>query len=642
MTHNQHSGPVHGVLVQAQTIGGVTVSQPAPTPVPHQLPSAPPGFVGRDAELGKITGPVVALAGTGGVGKTALALHWAHRHRAEFPDGQLFADLRGFSPEDSPVPPEAVLRGFLDALGVPTPPPDPAAHFRTLLAERRVLVVLDNAATAAQVQPLLPGAPGCVVLVTSRDHLPGLLAAGAAHVPVGTLSGPESHDLLAARLGHDRLAAEPEATGALLTACGGFPLMLTLVAARAATQPGVPLAEIAADLATLDEDGPALHAVLSWSFRALSTVDQEAFARLGQAPGPDIGLRAACHLLDFPEPGTRAVLRRLERASLLTRQRGDRWRMHDLVRDFAARTHPDPSATTRVVEHYVRTALAANHRLDDLHEAPVPVPDLPFTETSALAWFDAEHDCLTAAVEHADDERAWLLAWTLTTYQQRRGHLQAHLDAWRAGLAAAHRLGEPYRHTTAHRLLGRAHARLGQHDEALVHFQHALAIPQDDTARAHTHRALAHVLSALGNHDTAVTHASYALALLLRSDSEEWAAKALNDLGWYEARAGDFAEASRVCADALDRSRRRGYRDGMVNARHSLGWLAHRAGAHAEAAEHLREAVALAQELGDRYQEATSLSLLADALHALADPAAPAVRAQADALLLAQGRADTT
>src|SRR4051794_20421113 len=241
---------------------------PAPagrwSPLPRQLPAAPRGFTGRGGDLaalgqaleaaGQATVVITAVAGMGGVGKTWLATQWARQNVDRFPDGQLFVDLRGFAPDARPVEPTRALRGFLDALGVPPTavPADPdaqAALYRSLVADRRMLVILDNARDTAQVAPLLPGGPGCAVIVTSRDRMAGLVAAhGTTPVALDVLDDGDARALLSARLGEQRLAAEPEAVAELLARCSGLPLALAVVAARARLRPDTPLATLAVEL----------------------------------------------------------------------------------------------------------------------------------------------------------------------------------------------------------------------------------------------------------------------------------------------------------------------------------------------------------------------------------------------------------
>lgn len=335
----------------------------AESPVPRQLPAPLRLFTGRSAELARLSkaldaqddnGAAVvisAIGGIGGMGKTWLALSWAHQNRARFPDGQLYVNLRGFDPAGQPLPPAVVIRGFLDALGarpdaIPVDFDAQVGLYRSLIAGRRMLVLLDNARDSAQVAPLLPGDGSCAVLVTSRHRLTSLASGhGAQQLDLDVLPETEAAGLLARHLGHDRTAAEPDAVAEILGCCAGLPLALGIVSARASAQPELPLAALADELRhaadrldTLDggELGFNFRAVLSRSYRALSTEAARVFGLLGLAPGADISLSAAASLTGLPHSRARVVLRDLDSAYLVQQYSRDRYRMHDLVRLYAA------------------------------------------------------------------------------------------------------------------------------------------------------------------------------------------------------------------------------------------------------------------------------------------------------------------
>ncbi|NUS16829.1 MAG: helix-turn-helix domain-containing protein, partial [Streptomyces sp.] len=383
--------------------GPRTPAPSAPSPVPRQLPAAPALFTGRERELALLDaaleeqpadGGTLAVGGMGGIGKTWLALHWAHERLDRFPDGQLYADLRGFDPGGRPLDPAAVRRGFLEALGV-----DPAALpagqeaqealYRTLTRGRRMLLLLDNARDSAQLVPLLPGGTACTVLATSRRQLTELIAAhGARPVSLGVLPGHEARRLLARHLGPGRPSREPGAAATLVACCGGLPLALGIVAAYAATHQDLSLAELAAELGdsarrldALDAGEPRadLRAVLSWSGRALSPAAARALALLGIAPGPDIAPEAAASLLGLPLEPARALLRELDHAHLVQRYAPERYRMHDLLRLHAAEQARDhhsaaerQAALRRVVDHYTAAARTAARSLAPHHQPPQP------------------------------------------------------------------------------------------------------------------------------------------------------------------------------------------------------------------------------------------------------------------------------
>jgi DNA-binding SARP family transcriptional activator len=367
-------------------------------PVPRQLPAHTQNFVGRTAELDQLTtmldsanppeGTVViaAINGTAGIGKTALALHWAHHVTERFHDGQLYVNLRGFDPTGSPLSPAEVLREFFDAFEVPpgripTSVEAQAAFYRSLLTDRHMLVVLDNARDAEQVRPLLPASPTRLVVITSRDQLSGLVAReGARPVTLDVLTAAEARALLAGYLGSDRIGAEPEAVTEMVEHCARLPLALAVVAARASTHPRFALRVLAKELVdahtrldALDtgEAATSVRAVFSWSYRRLSAPARRMFRLLGLHRGPDLPLPAATQLANLPPAKAQEVLGELTRAHLLTQHTPDRYTFHDLLRAYATdlATSQDSqedhhNALTRVFDHYLHTVTAA---IDTLH-----------------------------------------------------------------------------------------------------------------------------------------------------------------------------------------------------------------------------------------------------------------------------------
>lgn len=374
-----------------------------PVRTPRQLPAPQQWFTGRTSELGDVRREgVTVIAGAGGVGKTALAVQWAHQHLDDYPDGQLYADLRGFGPSGEPVTTDAALRGFLDALGEPGGQVS-TDRFRSLVADKRVLILLDNARDTEQVAGLLPGNPLCAVLVTSRNRLPGLLAGGAHLVQLDVLGADESREFLAHRLGQARIAVEPGDLSELVWWCGGLPLALGIVAARAVMNPGLPLSALADELAecrldALDagEIGANLRAVFSWSRDALSDAAAELFALLGLVPSPDASLASIDALL--ARPGARALLRQLENAHLVQQHVPGRYRMHDLVRLYAADlAGENPEALHRFADHLLRRAGSAALTLEPHKPLPELEPCERFPDAaSAMQWFDDEHESLLA------------------------------------------------------------------------------------------------------------------------------------------------------------------------------------------------------------------------------------------------------
>ncbi|MGH3875426.1 MAG: BTAD domain-containing putative transcriptional regulator [Actinophytocola sp.] len=617
--------------------------------VPRQLLAVPAPFVGRRDELDRLdatlsTGPgggtalISSIGGAGGIGKTWLALTWGHRNLARFADGQLFVDLRGFSPTEQPAHPVDVLGGFLAALGIdrdrqPADLDGRAELYRSLVADKRMLVVLDNATGTDQVTPLLPGGHHCTVLVTSRNQLRGLIARhGARPVPLDVLTDTDAHTLLVDALGPDRTAADEGAIAELIELCGGFPLALGLIAARAAADPHLPLRDIVAELRTLglnalDSDDPtaSLPTVLSWSLRHLTDQQREVFALLGIAPGPDIGPPAAASVADLPERETHAVLAVLADASLIDRTPGGRYGMHDLLRAYATTRADELSnevreaALERVLDYHAQTAYAADrilnpHRSVAELDPPKAGAHQPPDAQAAWAWFDAEYACLLAAQHLAADfswhVTVWWLAWAMDTYVFRRGHRSDRLDAWLAAADAATHVPNPIARITAHRALGRCYADLVRHEDAIDHLQQALALAEDHRdpiQQAHTHHALARAWELRGDDRQALGHARSALDIHRSLDQPVWEADALNGVGWYAARLGDYDSARDHCRAALTLHRDHDNPDGEANTLDSLGFIDHESGNHRQAIDHYDQALTVYRDLGNAFQVADTL-----------------------------------
>ena len=457
-----------------------TAADPAPRSydvdlVPRQLPAGIEHFVGRTAELAVLsqlaassetaTAIVIsAIAGTAGIGKTALAVHWAHRVADRFPDGQLYVNLRGFDPTGSPMTPAEAIRGFLDAFAVPPqriPPGLDAqtALYRSLLANRRVPITLD------------------------------------------LLTECEARDLLSHRLGPHRAATEPHAVDEIITGCARLPLALSIVAARAVTDPASRLATLAEELrdarGRLDalaagDASTDVQAVFSWSYDTLGADAAKLFRLLGLHPGPDISVQAAASLAGLPVLCVRPLLVELARAHLISEHAPGRYTLHDLLRSYAAeqsrRIDPDRqrhAATHRVLDHYLHTAHAAEELLyparDPISVAgpqPEVTPEHLADHRQALDWFATEHAVLLAVIDHAAttgfDAHTWQLAWTLDDFLDRRGHWQDWAATGRRAVAAARRLANPTAQARAHRVLARAYGRLGRFDDAHNELRHAL------------------------------------------------------------------------------------------------------------------------------------------------------------------------
>jgi DNA-binding SARP family transcriptional activator/tetratricopeptide (TPR) repeat protein len=637
---------------------------------PAQLPADVSGFTGRAEQLAKLDaclrggGPgrvvtIFAVSGTPGVGKTALAVHWAHTVAGQFPDGQLYVNLRGFDPAGRVMDPADAVRGFLEALGVareriPSSLDARAALYRSLLAGKRFLVLLDNARDAEQVRPLLPAAEGAVAVVTSRNQLTGLLAAeGADPVTLDVLSTDEALDLLSHRLGPERTGAEPDAVEDIITACARLPLALAITAARA-RQNDFPLAALAAELVetgdrldALDTGDPAVQvrAVFSWSLAALSAEAGRLFRLLGLHPGPDISTAAAAGLAGHRLSQTRRLLGELTNANLLTEHAPGRYGCHDLLRAYAADlsgTHDSDTArhdaTVRLLDHYVHTAHSADRLL---YPARDPI-DVPLTAAAAgsspesladhhkaMAWFGAEHPVLLAAVRHAvdtgQDAYAWQLAWAIDTFLFRRGHWDDRVAVWSNALLAAERLADLNAQACAHRGIARGSVEAGRPADAQTHLHHALDLcirTGNQAGQANVHNTLAYLCAAQHDHRQALGHAGDALALYLAAGNVRGQALALNGVAWNSVMLADYPQAIAYCQQALPLHDKVGDRRGAADVLDSLGYAHHHLGRHTEAADCYRQALDLVRDLGDRNAEAQILVHLGDTHNIAGNPQA--------------------
>lgn len=452
--------------------------------IPAQLPHDVPGFVGRESELAVLeslvaeqestTVAISAIDGAAGIGKTALAIHFAHHTAAAFPDGQLFVNLRGFDPDQPPLEPGRVLAGFLRALGthpsqVPADPEELAALYRSQLSGRRVLVVLDNAANAEQVRPLLPGTGGCLALVTSRNRLSSLAARdGAQRLTLDVLQPDEAVALIARIAGHERTAADQTATNRLVQLCGGLPLALRITADRAAGRRHQSMSDLVdeltlerdrLDVLAAEEKTTQVRAVFSWSYRALPPEAARAFRMLGLHPGFDISTPAASALIGAPIPETRQLLNALTSGHLLEETSRDRYQFHDLVRVYAAEcarsseTEPDRVAALRdLITWYLHTADAffrtfnPDHRRVPLGPPPPGCSPGSFTtHRQAMDWAKGELANLIPVIRCAaaiSGTVAWKLPVMLLpvfSIQRRAADLVPELDR---ALLAARQLGD--------------------------------------------------------------------------------------------------------------------------------------------------------------------------------------------------------
>ena len=642
------------------------------SPVPRQLPTGVRHFAGREQEIGKLdalaqeasgaAGAVVisAIGGTAGVGKTALALHWAHRVASTFPDGQLYVNLRGFDPSWAPVTAGEAIRGFLSALGVagervPAELEAQAGLYRSLLAGRRMLIVADNARDEAQVRPLLPANSGCLVLVTSRRRLDGLIAAEGAHaITLDVLNDTEAADLLATRLGAERVAAEPGPAAELIGLCARLPLALAVTAARAAAHPGFPLAALAAELrdeqgrlTALDAGDPAasVRAAFAWSCRHLTPAAARMFRLLGLHPGPDISLPAAASLADVPRKEARAALAGLTAAHLLTEHVPDRFTSHDLLRAYAAEqaetlisADERRAARHRILSHYLHSARAADRRLYPVRRPSIELdppaagttPEQFTGPTQALAWFDAEHQVLLAAIGLAAaegfDACTWQLAWTMETFLNRRDHLHDWAASQRTALAAARRLGDRNAKALAHRGIANALLELGDYRDAYVQLRRAMTLRRrlgDRAGQARLLMDLSRLYQREGRLPPSLRSAQQALGVYRELGDRLGEANALNHAGWTLGQLGDYGQALVYCQQALVIMVALGDRHNAATTLDSVGYAHRHLGHHARAAACYTHSVRMHAEAGETYQQARTLANTGDAYHAAGDlPAA--------------------
>ena len=635
--------------------------------VPRQLPASVRQFAGRERELAALTaladqangaaGAVVisALGGTAGVGKTALALHWAHQVACRFPDGQLYLNLRGFDPSGTPMPLAEAVRSLLDAVGVPAGqiPASVEAQaglYRSLLSGRRMLVVLDNARDEGQVRPLLPGSPGCLVVVTSRSHLAGLVAVeGACALTLDVLTEAEAHEMLAQRVGAACLEREPGAVGELIRLCARLPLALAVAAARLSGRPPLGLSVFTEELKDARRRLDALdtgdrlatvRAVFSWSLTSLSAPAAHMFGLLGVHPGPDITIPAAASLAGARPGQADQALAELTRAHLLTEPAPGRYALHDLLRAYAAEQaaaleHADArhAAIGRVLDHYLHTAHAAALLLSPSRTPvtlaaarPGVTPEHLTSYQQALDWFEAEHQVLLAATslaaETGFDVHGWQLPWAMADFLDRRGHWHDCDALQRTALAAATRLGDTHGQAMAGRALGKASAWLTDYDRARRHLGKSLSLYRqlgDRDGQARVHQSLNWVCERQGRYGEALSHAEQALALFQAVADQAGQAAALNAIGWCHVLLGDPQRARTFCRRALALNRERGNRRSEALTWDSLGYAEHQVGRFAEATACYRRALQLFRECGDRFYEAEILTHLGKTRHAAGD-----------------------
>jgi tetratricopeptide (TPR) repeat protein/transcriptional regulator with XRE-family HTH domain len=631
-------------------------SRPQNPVVPRQLPASVPAFAGRRAQLAMLsqvmnvpggtgrtggTAAVMTISGTAGIGKTALAVHWAHRVAGQFPDGQLFADLCGFGPSQPPALPATIVRVFLDSLGVPADriPAEAEAQFglyRSLLAGKQILVVLDNARNAVQVRPLLPGWPTCRAIVTSRNQLTGLTAIDAARpLALDVLSRAEARDLLAHRLGAERVAADPAAVTRLLRSCAGLPLALCIIAARAAMRPDPSLAQVAADLdarpsldSFADEDDPAadVRAVFSWSYRQLPADAACAFRLAALHPGSGFDRYAVAALTGTSADQAGQLLDVLARGCMVQPAGAARYSMHDLLRDYARELtasagsqNERQAALTGLFDYYLHTAVAAVSTAFPAERKRMP-PALPASgpavtvEAAALEWLDTERPSLVAVAVHAAGHgwpnHAVGLSSALFRYLDTSGHYPEALVIHGHAGRAARQIGDRAAEANAANHLGVMDMRLGRYDLASGHFEQALPHYREAGDRTGEARSLANLgfIGFLRGRNEAIGQMRQALDMFRDLGDRAGEARGLASVGFlhlrqgrYEQAADHLAQSAALCRDTRDKG-------GVARALGNLGEVRLRQGRYEEAGKHLEQALAIFRELGDQISEAEALA----------------------------------
>jgi len=632
------------------------------TPPPAHLPHATAAFTGRADQLAALDGlldtgagglPLAVISGTAGVGKTTLALHWAHRIRDRFPDGQLYIDLRGFDKDADPVAPADAVYELLEALGTP-PEQIPAGLtarvglYRSTLAGKRILLVLDNARYAAQIRPLLPGAASCLTLATSRNQLVSLVAAEGAHlVALEPLTGGEARALLAGRLGRARVDAEPDAVDEIIARCARLPLALAIVAARAVTRATFPLTTIATALSGPDRNrlvplfgaGAAtdVRAAFSWSYRILTPPAARLFRLLGLHPGPDIGLPAAASLAGICPDQVSGPLAELTEAHLLSEHAPGRYQFHDLLHSYAAelaQTHDTAEERSAAQRRYLDYYLHTGHRAATImqpHRSPITVPppaagvtpqDLA-DHTQADGWLAAEHRAVLAVIRQACDTEfdayVWQLSWVLGNFLDRHARWDTQAAINDLAHQAALRVGDRAGQANALRGLGLADARRGRHRDAETHLQAAIELfgaLGDSGSQGHTHLDLGWAVSQLDRHQLAQHHAQQAQDLFQTGGHLAGQANALNAISWCQTILGHHDQALATCGQALAVFQELGDPDGEAPAWDTLGDIYQRLGRHSEAIAAYERSLVLYRQLDNRHYEADVLDHLGDAHHA--------------------------
>ncbi|MEV4278654.1 ATP-binding protein [Actinoplanes xinjiangensis] len=634
-------------------------------PIPRQLPTVNQNFVGRSAELDRLNSLMIprtgiqavvisAVAGMAGVGKTSMAVQWGHSNIESFPDGQLYINLRGFAADEPPLSSEEALRGLIDALEVepariPQDVEGMGKLFRSLLWDKRMLLLLDNASDEKQVRPLLPSSPGCVVVITSRNRLSGLLVEGVKAVSLDVLSMEESVELLKRLTGRAGTNEDGSPLREIAGICGNLPLALTIVAARTIDSPNVTLSEVAARIRRVGQQNQQFPAddplkevrlVFSWSYNALADDEAAAFRLLSLHPPFHFPMHAAAAIVGEGFNTTERLLRELTRFHMISNDEDGNYYFHDLLREYSAseaatrgRRSTQLAAVRRMVHYYLGSAYSASRAINPLRPS-VPLVSLSRRvlsrdfedEALALNWMDQSYRVVIAIIEIARGNgfhsEAWQIAWTMTDFLDRRALWRQLLRTQQMGIESASRVGSALAQGLCNRWLGKAQLQLSLFADARDSFERASPFFReigDFEGQALTQHNLALLEERLGNYSDALTFAETALTLYRQDNNPSATARGLNAVGWYNTLLGRHADAVPVCEEALAVQKELNDRQGMADTLDSLGHANLNLESYLESVTWYEEAIHLYHEIGNLPAEAASLAFLGEAHLALRD-----------------------
>ncbi|MFF9490318.1 BTAD domain-containing putative transcriptional regulator [Streptomyces sp. NPDC014676] len=624
-----------------------------------QLPPGLPVFAGRQTQLQDAVnlatrvddraGPTIGLVtGTAGVGKTSFAIHWAHRVAKIFPDGHIYLDLRGFSADGQPKSATEAVRILLESMGVtpqkmPAHPDAQAAMYRGILADRRMLIVLDNARDAQQVRPLLAGGQSTLIIVTSRVQLTGLIVGEGAHlIHLEVLPVEDALDMLEQRLGPQRLQTERGAALDIIACCAQLPLAIAIVAARAAARPNFLLAEIVQELresaGNLDGFGnqdPALDIrnVFSWSYASLNDPAARLFRLLALHPGSQMTVASVASLADIGAREARRLLTELCEAALLEEVSPGTFAAHDLLLAYANElvsvtdaSESHHAARSRLINFYAVNAHAAAKMLNPNRpqvDVPPPSPGVIVEKFDAYAdafkWSAAEHSVLLEIIDSAMRfgmySEVWHLARAMETYLQFSGRWHAWIRTQLLALTAAENLNDAWMRALARHSLSKAHSTRGEHELAQSYAQAAMIEFREIGERdfeGQCHVSLGISAGALGRHTEAIENYKIALGFFTEKENPAFVATILNNTGNEYIQLGDFEQAVEICMRTIPLWSQASDRYGLAHSWDCLGTAHQKMGHYGEATTAYKNAIDLFQSLGSDLFAAVSLGQLGD------------------------------